>query len=265
MIITTGDKAGEAIIRRAEELASRTGSRYVPRRHTPLSKMSKLHGNAEIIVVLDGGARLVRPGENPLEFHPSMGFIRAKRILKGESDPMLDAACMQEGDTVLDCTAGLGTDALVFAVKGGRNTKVMAAESSAALAALLSEGLAYYTSAVEEVNEALRRVEILNRDHLEVLRSLPDRSVDIVYFDPMFREPLMDSSAIRPLRWFANSEALSKESIQEAVRVARKTVVLKEKRGSREFARLGFSEQERAHSKISYGVITVDRNEHSRT
>ncbi|MDR0269443.1 class I SAM-dependent methyltransferase [Paenibacillus sp.] len=260
MIITTGDKAGEAIIRRARALASHTGCLYVPRSRTPLAKMAKLHGNDDIIVVLDGGARLVRPGEEPMDFHPSMGFIRAKRILKGESDPMLDAACMREGDSVLDCTAGLGTDALVFSVKGGMDTVVTAVESSPSLSALLSEGLAYYTSGVNEVNESMRRINVLNRNHLDVLRSLPDLSMDIVYFDPMFREPLMDSSAIRPLRWFANSEPLSEESIQEAVRVARKTVVLKEKRGSGEFARLGFTEQERAHSKISYGVITVDRS-----
>ncbi len=119
MIITTGDKAGEAVIRRAEALASRTGGIYVPRRHTPLRKMSRAYGDDDIIVVLDGGARLVRPGEEPMEFHPSMGFIRAKRILKGESDPMLDAASMHPGDSVLDCTAGLGTDTLVFSVKGG--------------------------------------------------------------------------------------------------------------------------------------------------
>ncbi|MCJ8012574.1 class I SAM-dependent methyltransferase [Paenibacillus sp. KQZ6P-2] len=259
MIITTGDKAGIEIINRAKALASRTGSLYVPRRHTSLPKMAKQHGDDEIIVVLDNGARLVRAGEEPMEFHPSMGFIRAKRILKGESDPMLDAACMNEGNSVLDCTAGLGTDALVFAVMGGANTKITAVESSSSLAALLSEGLGHYTSGVEEINEAMRRVDIVNGHHLEVLRSLPDQSMDIVYFDPMFREPLMDSSAIRPLRWFANSDPLSEESINEAVRVARKTVVLKEKRGSDEFTRLGFSEQGRSHSKISYGVIVVDR------
>ncbi|GIO31115.1 MULTISPECIES: class I SAM-dependent methyltransferase [Paenibacillus] len=259
MIITTGDKAGEAVIRRAAALASRTGGQYVPRRHTSLAKMSKLHGDEEIIVVLDGGARLVRPGGDTVEFHPSMGFIRAKRILKGESDPMLDAALMSPGDSVLDCTAGLGTDTLVFAVKGGRDSAITAVESSASLSALLSEGMAYYTSNVEEINDAMRRVRIESGHHLDVLRRMPDRSVDIVYFDPMFREPLMDSSAIRPLRRFANSDPLSPESIKEAVRVARKTVVLKEKRGSGEFARLGFSEQERSHSKISYGVITVDR------
>jgi len=261
MIITTGDKAGEAVIRRAEALASRTGGRYVPRRHTPLGKMSRAYGNDDIIVVLEGGARLVRPGEEPMEFHPSMGFIRAKRILKGESDPMLDAASMNPGDSVLDCTAGLGTDTLVFSVKGGSGSRITAVESSASLSALLTEGLAHYTSNVEEINEAMRRIRVVNGHHLDVLRSMPERSVDIVYFDPMFREPLMDSSAIRPLRWFANNDPLSSESIKEALRVARKTVVLKEKRGSGEFVRLGFAEESRAHSKISYGVITVDRDE----
>ena len=55
-----------------------------------------------------------------MEFHPSMGFVRLKRVLNGKPDPMLEASGMEEGDSVLDCTAGLGADALVFSGKGGR-------------------------------------------------------------------------------------------------------------------------------------------------
>lgn len=259
MIITTGDRAAEALIKRAEALARNTQCEYVPRRHTSLAKLSKTYGHGEIIVVLDNGARLVRPGLAPMEFHPSMGFVRAKRIIKGECDPMLDYAMMAVGNSVLDCTAGLGTDALVFAVKGGPGSTVKAIESSPALAALLTEGLAHYTSGSTEVNEAMRRIHVERGHHLDVLRGMEDQSVDIVYFDPMFREPMLDSAAISPLREFANNEPLSRESITEAVRVARKTVVLKEKKGSGEFSRLGFEVQDRSHSKISYGVISVDR------
>ncbi|MET3849834.1 class I SAM-dependent methyltransferase [Paenibacillus sp. OAE614] len=259
MIITTGDKAAESIVGRAVALANETGGKYVPRSHTPLTRMAKMHGDDEIIVVLDGGARLVRPGSPPMEFHPSMGFVRAKRLLKGESDPMLDAASMSAGDTVLDCTAGLGSDSLVFAVQGGPGAHVTAVESSPALAAMLAEGLAHYRSGLAEVDDAMRRIRVACGHHLDVLHKQPDNSVDIVYFDPMFREPLMDSSSISPLRAFANSDPLQPESIREAVRIARKTVVLKEKKGSGEFARLGFVPIDRPHSKISYGVICVDR------
>ena len=49
------------------------------------------------------------------------------------------------------------------------------------------------------------------------------------------------------------------ESVREAVRVARKTVVMKEARSSGEFERLGFTLPERGKSKITYGVISIDR------
>ncbi|MNJ57372.1 hypothetical protein D3C77_529580 [compost metagenome] len=72
----------------------------------------------------------------------------------------------------------------------------------------------------------------------------------------MFRDPVLESSSISPLRAFANNSRLETAAIVEACRVARKTVILKEKIGSGEFERLGFSVSERGQSKITYGVIT---------
>ena len=103
------------------------------------------------------------------------------------------------------------------------------------------------------MNEALRRITLQCMDHKSWLTSQPDKSIDIVYFDPMFRQPLHDSSSMQPLRSLANREALDMESVHQAIRVARKSVVLKEHRDSEEFNRLGF---ERKHmNKIAYGVI----------
>lgn len=104
----------------------------------------------------------------------------------------------------------------------------------------------------------MRRIEVRHSHHLDYLKSLPDRSVDIVYFDPMFREPIAESASIHPLRHYANGEPLEMESVREAVRVARKTVVMKEARSSGEFERLGFTLPERGKSKITYGVISID-------
>ncbi|MCM3783901.1 class I SAM-dependent methyltransferase [Neobacillus mesonae] len=260
MLITTGDTNAKTLAERAIRLAEATGSSYVPRNKASVAKLAEKYGDEEIVVVVTNGVRLIRPGEPLLEFHPSMGFVRAKRVLKGESDPMLEAADFQKGDSVLDCTAGLGTDALVFAVAAGEEGHVIACESSRTLYTVLLEGLKYYRSGRPEVDQALRSIEMKHKDHLELLRSMEDNSVDVVYFDPMFREPVMDSSAIRPLRKYANSAPLEIESIAEAKRVAKKRVVLKEKKDSGEFARLGFKPLDRAHSKTVYGVIEVDRN-----
>ncbi|ASA22005.1 class I SAM-dependent methyltransferase [Paenibacillus donghaensis] len=256
MIITTGNRPIPEIEARAQQLAERTGCRYVARGDTSLNKLMERCGGEETLVVLQEAVRLLQPGAAPMEFHPSMGFVRAKRVLRGDTDPMLEAAGMLPGDSVLDCTAGLGTDSLLFAVYGGEESHVTALESSLPLYVLLLEGMSHYISGQEKVNTALRRIEVVHSSHLDYLRAQPDQSVDIVYFDPMFRVPLNASAAISPLRHFANGDALSPDSVAEALRVARKCVLLKEKALSSEFARLGFHELLRSNSKTSYGVIT---------
>jgi len=258
MFITTGNSPIPEIVERAQSLADRLKVDYNPRGNLSLPKLVERYEDQEVLVVLQEAVRLLRPGMPPMEFHPSMGFVRAKRVIRGDRDPMLEASRMKPGDSVLDCTAGLGTDSLLFAVYGGEASEVTAIESSLPLFALLVEGMSHYISGQEKVNAALRRIRIVHSDHLDYLKAQPDKSVDIVYFDPMFRHPLTDSASISPLRNFANGAALSPESVKEAVRVARKTVLLKEKSLSGEFNRLGFSELLRSNSKTSYGVIPVD-------
>lgn len=260
MIITTGDHAVQEAVRRASALSKESGIQYVPRNRTSLPKLSAQHGDTDILVILEGGARLYRPDGEAMLFHPSMAFVRAKRLIKkGESDPMLEAARVQPGDSIIDCTAGLGSDAAVFALGAGPEGRVLALEDSLSLWSLMREGFAYYVSGVKEFDEALRRITVKRAEHLEMLRGLPDKSADVVYFDPMFRDPIQESSAISPLRSYANNNQLDPEAIAEACRVARKTVVLKEKKGSGEFERLGFTTQSRSHTKIVYGVISLDQ------
>ncbi|NMO97084.1 class I SAM-dependent methyltransferase [Paenibacillus lemnae] len=256
MIITTGEAEAAHLVERAQVLAKETGCLYIPRGGQSIKRLAAKTGDQDILVILEGHVRLGGPGRETLEFHPSMGFVRLKRVLRGEPDLMLQAAQMEEGDTVIDCTAGLGTDALVFSIKAGVNGSVTALESSYPLYVLLKEGLATYTSHLAQSDEAMRRIKVLHSAHLQYLQGLPDNSADIVYFDPMFRDPVTESASINPLRHYANPDPLDERSVREAVRVARKTVVMKEKRGSREFARLGFEVQERGHSKITYGVIS---------
>lgn len=258
MIITTGDQSSPQTERRAATLAQETGANYVPRNRTSLSKLSETYGGQDILIILKEEVRLFRDGEEPMIFHPSMAFVRAKRLLKGEPDNMLEAARVAPGDTIIDCTAGLGADSMVFALGAGPKGRVLALEASLSLSALLREGLSSYECRIKEFNEALRRIEVKCADHLEVLRGLPDDSADVIYFDPMFRSPVLESASISPLRKYANNDALSLEAITEARRVARKTVVLKEKKGSDEFDRLGFTVVGRSQSKIAYGVISLD-------
>ncbi len=258
MIVTTGDSPADAELRRAGQIAEQAGIRLVPRSRTSIPNLFSKYGAEAVLIVTQGKVRLFRQEQPVLEYHPSMGYVRAKRLLRGEPDPMIDASRAAEGDSVLDCTAGLGTDSLVFAVRVGPQGRVCALEASPELSVLLREGLSSYEVEKSAVTEAMRRVEVIHADHLDYLRSLPDDSFDVVYFDPMFRKPVYDSSAISPLRAFADARPLSVEAIEQAVRVARKTVVLKEKKGSGEMERLGFAPDGRSHAKITYGVIPID-------
>lgn len=258
MIITTGDHETPGTVKRARELAQLSAQPYVSRSRTALPRLAELYGDRDILVILEQGVRLHRIGQEPMTFHPSMAFVRAKRLLKGEGDAMLEAARVMPGDTVIDATAGLGSDAMVFSLAVGEEGHVVAMEDSLPLWALLYEGLQRYMSRLLPFNEALRRIEARRIHHLEALRAMPARSVDIVYFDPMFRDPIAESASLSPLRSFANASRLEAEVVEEACRVARKTVVLKEQKNSGEFERLGFTAITRAHTKIAYGVISLD-------
>ncbi|WP_018752867.1 class I SAM-dependent methyltransferase [Paenibacillus sanguinis] len=258
MIITTGDHETPGTVQRARELAALSAQPYVSRSRTALPRLAERYGDGDILVILEQGARLHRAGQEPMTFHPSMAFVRAKRLLKGEGDAMLEAAGVMPGDTVLDATAGLGSDAMVFSLAVGQEGRVVALEDSLPLWALLYAGSQRYMSGLLPFDEALRRIEVRHAHHLQALRAMPDHSVDIVYFDPMFRNPIAESSSLSPLRSFANSSRLDAEAVKEACRVARKTVVLKEQKDSGEFDRLGFTASTRAHTKIAYGVISLD-------
>lgn len=257
MLVTTSYHPGDAELGLASELARRLACPFVPRRQDTLSRLWRKYGTQPVLVVTTEGLRLYPPDSaEPFYFHPSTAYLRVMRLRSGGSDKLLDAAGVEPGDTVLDCTAGLGADAIVFAYAAGPRGRVIALESEPLVALIVGEGLAHYESGLEELDAAMRRIELVQADHKDYLLSLPDKSVDIVYFDPMFRESIESSIAISPLRKIANNRPLDPAVIREACRIARKRVVLKEQANSGEFERLGFAIRHGAKSaRIAYGVI----------
>ena len=254
MLVTTSADPGERVRHLAKRVASELGAPFVERRGRSIRELGEAQGCAGIVVVGEDGIRCYGRGKKPFFFHPGMAAVRVKRLMNGERDPMLEAAGAGAGDRVVDCTMGLGSDAIVFAHAVGPSGKVTAVESEPLLHLVVSHGLAAHEPGDEALREAMRRVETVCADHLEYLKTLEDRSVDIVYFDPMFREPAA-GPAMEPLRELANPAAIRPEAVREARRVARKAVVLKEKAGSAEFERLGFTPVRRSAGKFAYGVI----------
>lgn len=258
MIVTTAERPDASLVERAVRLAGELQAPYVPRRGDTLRKMARRHGTEGVLVVSPDQVKFAAEGRPPLFFHPGMSLIRIKRLLAGGADAMLDVAGVAPGDTVLDCTAGLCSDAIVFSHAVGPGGRVTAVEASPLLYVLVREGLGQPATGLPEADEACRRIELKPGDHLEILKEMADRSVDIVYFDPMFERPVAASSSMLPLRVHARHDPLSEEAVRQAVRVARKCVVLKNSSGSAEFARLGFTPARNSASAVAYGVIRLD-------
>jgi 16S rRNA G966 N2-methylase RsmD len=115
-----------------------------------------------------------------------------------------------------------------------------------------------YTGNMPWLNHAIKQIGVINSDNKSFLGQQPDKSYDIIYFDPMFPRPLLNSQPISPLRKIANYDKLDRNTINEACRVARKRVVLKTLASGGEIERLGFNKVIGSkHNPITYGVIDV--------
>jgi hypothetical protein len=237
LAVTTPRDARPADAAAARAAAERHGIEAVERGHRSLASVAAACGADALLVVgprrvalwIDGAERPWRAG---------MGELRLKRLLDGERstrDAFLEAAGLRAGDAVLDATLGLGMDALVAAGAAGPTGRVLGVEHSRALAALTAEGLARHRS------PAARRVEVLAGDAAEVLAALPERSFDVVVFDPMFRDARAQGPAFDLVRRLGDARPLAPETLARARRVARRCVVVKDGTPGWDLARLGLT------------------------
>lgn len=258
MIVTTSYNPSTSTISQAQKLAQQLEATYANRQRFTIRNLQERHNVSDVLVCTETELSCYRDQQPPLFFHPGSSFFRIKRLLtSSEPEPMLVYSGVREGDTVIDCTAGLCSDAITFSFAVGATGSVIAIETDPIISLIVREGLQRYETDIPVVNDAMRRIELMQGHHLDRLRSMPDKSVDIVYFDPMFRSPVEESSGMSALRHYAYEEPILASSVTEACRVARRTVVLKEKRSSKLFSELGFELDGRRHAKIAYGVIRV--------
>ena len=253
-VVTTSRKPHAASEALARQTAAQLSLPYVLRGTLSADELRARYGVSCLLVARQGGLRLETP-EGELFFHPNMSHLRVKNLRKGQHDNMAQAMGLATGMSVLDCTLGFGADAIVASFVTGEHGRVVGLEKSPLIAAVTSHGLATFDREGEAMTAAMRRIEALNTAAIDYLRAQPDDSFDVVYFDPMFRHPLMQSENMNPLRYAADHDPVSEEMMAEARRVARRRVVLKETSKSTEFARLGFPEIAGGrYSPVHYGV-----------
>jgi len=240
MIVTTGLEPNAATVAHAQRFAAQYTLPLVKRHDESLDQLRSKYAVDEIFVVSAKGVRLDLRDEDAFFFHPNNAAFRIKRLERGDTDTMLSVCQIAPGDRVLDATLGLGADAIVFAYGVGETGRVLGIESQPVVAMLVADGLKSWQTNSPSLKQAMERVEVVAGHHLDVLREQPDHSFDVVYFDPMFANTEQASTGIQGIRKYANYDALTQEAVTEALRVAKRRVVLKEGKGSQAFQRLGF-------------------------
>lgn len=261
MIVTTAHTPSPSLEKLARYLADCLGIPCIPRGNQSLQHLQEHYDVTNILVATSSGP-IVFNANGEYFFHLNMAELRIINLVNGKNDHMVDAMGLQRGLTVLDCTLGLATDAIVASCMVGESGKVIGLEISKIISTITAYGLQNFDCTNSQINSAMRRIDVMCVDYLDYLKQLPDNSFDVVYFDPMFRHPLYRSSNVQPLRLFADMRPLSHATLEEACRVATRRVVLKETRNSHEFQRLGIKNfYGGKYSRIQYGVILLESRE----
>jgi len=255
-LIVTGPLSGVSSSNELEEFLTDIGLPYVPRSGNSLSKLLR-ENQADGVIIWKEQGPVLQMGDEQFFFHPSMAKIRIGAYRKKkQEDPMIKACGLKEGYSFLDCTLGLGADAIVAAYF--TQTTVVGIESSPIIAAIIKWGMRRFVSDISWLSEPITRIQVYNSDHNMFLSQQKDNSFDVVYFDPMFRQPLLKSQPLSPLRKLADPRPLSNNTIQQACRVARCRVVVKERGLGEEFKRLGIENVlSTSRDKVAYGIINI--------
>ena len=177
---------------------------------------------------------------------------------RGERDSLVVVCGLGEGMSCLDATLGLASDALTMSYAVGSSGKCTGVEKSRSIYILMKEGLAHDAELNPNLRETISRIEIHNVGNLEFMQSCPDKSYDAVYFDFMFDHPNAKSHGIQVIREHAADDRITERHIDEAMRVARRSVVVKCDFGGMErLARSGF-EVKRGNSRKSFYYAGYD-------
>jgi 16S rRNA (guanine1516-N2)-methyltransferase len=257
-IVTSSQRATGNAMNLAKSIANQLNLRFVPRNGLSIAAICSTSETDNVLVVTEDQIKwCTKEGGHSFFFHPGLSVVRIKRLLAGDNDIMIDTCQLKPGDIFLDCTLGSAADAIVASFTVGEIGQVIGIESEPILAFLIADGLKKVRE-FPEIDQAAKRIEVVQGNHLDILRSLPAKSIDVVYFDPMFRTGVKQSDSLGILRGYANLSPLNPIAIQEARRVARRLIVMKERKFSGEFVRLGFSLIKRENTDLAYGVIKIE-------
>ncbi|UQD52464.1 hypothetical protein C0971_10905 [Bacillus methanolicus] len=255
MFVTTAGRTNLEMIEQAKQIAKDLQVKYIARKKRSIRSIQHVLQD-DCIVVGKDRLELYPFGEKePFFFHPNSAMFRLKRLVKGEHDPFLEAAQLKPGMSFLDCTLGLASDSIIASFAVGEKGAVTGVEANPYLAYIVDKGLNKWTSSLKIMDQAMRKINVVSSFSTNYLQTLSDESYDVVYFDPMFEENILESDGIKALTKIAVYHELDEELMKEAMRVARKRVVLKDHFRSSRFEKFGFHVFKRKTAKFHFGVL----------
>lgn len=232
LLITTSKRPNSSLIEQAQCRAREWGFVYVPRQRFNIPQFCAAHGVEKLLVLEEERLLCATAQGQRLFWHPNMTGHKLKQLLDGGTLPLTEAAALRPGDRVLDGTLGYGSDALLLAYGAGPEGTVLGIEREPVIACLTRDGLDRAALSPTVLGQAARRISVRCGDHGAFLATSPDDSWDVVFLDPMFEATVGASPAMRALKPFAADGALTAAVLENARRVCRRRVVLKERWGS---------------------------------
>ncbi len=146
MFITTAGRTNLQLNHQAMKVAEELQIPYMERNKKSVSTLQDVAKDDCIVV---GKKRLeLYPYQepDPFFFHPNSAMFRIKRLINNEHDPFLDAAKIEKGMTLLDCTLGLASDSIIASYAVSVTGSVVGIEGNKYLAYMVKEGLQQWDS-----------------------------------------------------------------------------------------------------------------------
>lgn len=258
-VVTTGGRPDALSIEKARFVGQKLMIDVVPRNKKSVQKIAEQY-EANVIVAGKNRYEYYSLGATePFFFHPSSAAFRIKRVAKGEKDILIELAELQSGDTFLDCTLGLGTDSMMAAAAVGQEGRVVGCEANPNVAFIVEQGLQQYDFEQEGLSllQNMRHIEVVSQNAVDYLKTLPTNSFDVVYLDPMFEETIEESIHFQPLRQAGVHDEVTEEWMNEAKRVAKRSVILKAHYRSITFEKFDFQRFVRKNTKFHYGIYKL--------
>ena len=253
ILVTTSVTPSGTTVDVAVAIAGELDCPFLPRGRKSVARLLRDEGREAALVLGPHEIRLMTDAGS-FGFHPNMAALRILALGQGRGDRMVKAMGLERGWRVLDCTCGLGADAVVASHVAGSTGEVCAVEHSPVLAALVRYGMRTYVHKEPSVQHAMRRVRVTAGDSGDVLRAQGDGEWDAIYFDPMFESTIASAKGLDIVRRLGTTNTPSAATIAEARRVARRCVVMKDRAPGERLERLGIPVVSKA-KRVWYGKL----------